>query len=419
MEDFGLCVETNSKGWITRRGFIAYWMMTALLEPRRALEYLAYWGFTYQSGATCAPDNDRQYLSGMGFTSTSSDDNRVSRLYGCIDNAAKSLLRGLTITADRRMDYIRGRTNRTVFYCRVYGSRMVGKTCLLQGLLGRGLRGRGGNTVGGATGRTSAWATATGIPVCGNLRTLLLHEISAGYGEQMSTEEALSADVACLLYDSTDPESFRFVANIFLNFYRGTRVPCLFVAGKADQTSVLQNYYLDPQEFCSKYHLHDPIPFSSFDIRPRFMEGSSGPGDGARYRRSSADTVTPTDKRRTSWFLDDNDSPEASPIRSQQHNGNSSSVTPHQTRPLSATRCRSSTPSLATNSSSPSQYAPTKVELNCGFHPVYIKLTTAANFPHAKRLELAQPDYAWKLTLAATILAGFGFVAFRIVRPHF
>ncbi|VDO00977.1 unnamed protein product [Rodentolepis nana] len=216
MEDIGLCVETNSKGWISRRGFIAHWMMGALLEPSRALEYLAYWGFTYQSGTTCALDNDRQHLSGVGLTSTSSNDNRVSHLHGFIDNAAKSLLRGLTITPDRRMDYIRGHTDRTVFYCRVYGSRMVGKTCLLQGLLGRGLRGRGGTTVGGATGRTSAWAAATGIPVFDHFRTLLLHEISAGYGEQMSTGEALSADVACLLYDSTDPESFRYVANIFL-----------------------------------------------------------------------------------------------------------------------------------------------------------------------------------------------------------
>ncbi|VDO00992.1 unnamed protein product [Rodentolepis nana] len=90
---------------------------------------------------------------------------------------------------------------------------------------------------------------------------------------------------------------------------------------------------------------------------------------------------------------------------------------PHQTRPLSATRCRSSTPSFTKNASSAlsSHYAPTNVEADCGFHPVYIKLTTAANFPHAKRLELAQPDYAWKLTLAATILAGFGFVAFRMI----
>ncbi|VDL19554.1 unnamed protein product [Hymenolepis diminuta] len=426
MEDFGTCVETNSNGWITRRGFIAHWAMTALLEPSRALKYLAYLGFTYQSGTNCVLDKNHQHLSGVGLTSTSSDSAQASHLYGCIDNAAKSLLCGLTITSERRMDYIRGHTNRTVFYCRVYGSRMVGKTCLLQGLLGRGLRGREGTSVGGVTGRTSVFSAATGIPVSGNLRTLILHEISAGDGEQMSNAEALSADVVCLLYDSTDRESFRYVANIFLNFYRGTRVPCLFIAGKADQTSVLQDYYLDPQEFCVKYHLHDPIPFSSFDVQPRFMEGGSGQVDGARHRRSSADTITqrrtlmssPTGKQRTSWFIEDTDSPEASSLRSEQCNNNSPLMPRPQTRHVSYTRGRSSTPSFTASSSS-FRYTSSNAQLVCGFHPVYIKLTTAANFPHAKRLELAQPDYAWKLTLAATILAGFGFVAFRMVRPHF
>ncbi|VDO16944.1 unnamed protein product [Rodentolepis nana] len=116
-------------------------------------------------------------------------------------------------------------------------------------------------------------------------------------------------------FDVSGNKGQRTAGGALQNFYRGTRVPCLFIAGKADQTGVLQNYYLDPQEFCAKYHLHDPIPFSSFDVRPRFVEGSSGPVDGARYRRSSADTVTPTDKRRTSWFLDDDESPEASPLR--------------------------------------------------------------------------------------------------------
>ncbi len=87
---------------------------------------------------------------------------------------------------------------------------------MLQGLLGRGLRGRGGQGIGGLAGRTSAWSAATGLPVYGQARTLVMHEISAGHGEQMTAGEALSADVACLVYDLTDPESFRYVANIFL-----------------------------------------------------------------------------------------------------------------------------------------------------------------------------------------------------------
>lgn len=40
--------------------------------------------------------------------------------------------------------------------------------------------------------------------------------MSAGHGEQMTAGEALSADVVCLLYDVTDADSFRYVANIFL-----------------------------------------------------------------------------------------------------------------------------------------------------------------------------------------------------------
>lgn len=108
--------------------------MTALLEPSRALEYLAYLGFTYQTGIACGtgPDGSCQCLPGAGLTSTPSANCSQSaaqntQLRGCLNNAAECLLRGLTITSERRIDYIRGHTNRTVFYCRVYGSRMVGK----------------------------------------------------------------------------------------------------------------------------------------------------------------------------------------------------------------------------------------------------------------------------------------------------
>lgn len=86
----------------------------------------------------------------------------------------------------------------------------------MQGLLGRSLCGSGGTGIGGITGRTSNWVAASGVPVYGQSRTLLMHEISASAGEQMSANEALAVDVACLVYDVSDAESFRYVANIFL-----------------------------------------------------------------------------------------------------------------------------------------------------------------------------------------------------------
>ncbi|VEL15484.1 unnamed protein product [Protopolystoma xenopodis] len=131
------------------------------------------------------------------------------------------------------------------------------------------MHGTGGHAIGGVTGRASAWAAAIGLPVYGQLRCLLMHEIGAAAGEQMTAGEALSADVACLVYDVTDPCSFTYIANLFLNYYRGTRVPCLIVAAKSDQPSTLQDYRLHVSEFISKYHLSEVQSFSSLDIKPR------------------------------------------------------------------------------------------------------------------------------------------------------
>lgn len=81
------------------------------------------------------------------------------------------------------------------------------QTCILQGLLGRSLQAHQRH-------QSSSWAAATGVPVYDQPRTLVMHEISEQ--QPISPRQALSADVACLVYDVTDAESFRYVANIYL-----------------------------------------------------------------------------------------------------------------------------------------------------------------------------------------------------------
>ncbi|CAH8630357.1 unnamed protein product [Schistosoma rodhaini] len=298
--EMSLYVATNSMGWVTRQGFMAFWMLTAYLEPNRLLEYFAYLGFTYYESGSLWPSivngDYNQYdsvaLTGNKQTNTNmssltspsvihktsgltgsqlfaSHRSDLSKTSGSMTVANEALLRAIIITNDRRIDAIRRSTQRTVFYCRVYGARKVGKTCLMQGLLGRSLAGSGGTGIGGITGRTSNWVASSGVPVYGQSRTLLMHEISASAGEQMSANEALAVDVACLVYDVSDAESFRYVANIFLNFYRGTRVPCLFVAAKSDQSHVIQNYQIDPSEMITKYHLPPIESFSSVYLLPK------------------------------------------------------------------------------------------------------------------------------------------------------
>ncbi|KAF5401678.1 Mitochondrial Rho GTPase, partial [Paragonimus heterotremus] len=465
-------VTTNSSGWITRQGFMAYWTLTAYLEPTRVLEYFAHLGFTYFAAGS--------YWSNLGPRGSAQPQPHPGSFNGCLSprtpttignhvlrdhssvpyggtisagpgnslirsdtslsnsvthmNAREALLRGLVITTEKRLDAIRRSTQRTVFYCRVYGARKVGKTCLLQGLLGRHLRGSGGLAIGGISGRASCWAAACGIPVYGHHRSFIMHEIGAAAGEQMTAGEALSADVACLVYDVSDPESFRYVANLFLNYYRGTRVPCLFVAAKADQPHAVQNYPVDPGELAVKYNLNPPEPFSSIHFeqqqqqpqqlvsgstRSSLADSSLSYSDtslftrGSRHGRragsmepsSSTSTLTTGDVR----LADGHQSVGLGLIGATGNRTDSA-----EPSPSSRTR-RHSRSDLTVGSQSNEVSSTAKAD----FAPVYITLCTLANYPHLRGLQLAPTDHAWKWTLAATILAGFGFVAFRLAKTHF
>ncbi|CAH8591658.1 unnamed protein product [Schistosoma intercalatum] len=471
--DMSLYVATNSMGWATRQGFMAFWMLTAYLEPNRLLEYFAYLGFTYyESGSlwpsvvngdynhydSVMPTGNKQTNTNMSSLTSSSVIHKTSGLTGSqllashrsdlsktsgsMTVANEALLRAIIITNDRRIDAIRRSTQRTVFYCRVYGARKVGKTCLMQGLLGRSLCGSGGTGIGGITGRTSNWVAASGVPVYGQSRTLLMHEISASAGEQMSANEALAVDVACLVYDVSDAESFRYVANIFLNFYRGTRVPCLFVAAKSDQSHVIQNYQIDPSEMITKYHLPPIESFSSVYLLPKRKNYSplnnsfnhlpdvttaATTNTSSGNEPDGTNTATPSTRRRAG---------SADPIsrfsitgNTLTNNFNRSLLNSHDSTSLENSLngvCDSS--HLVTNGSRSRHHSRSDLYNNTNrnlksqtepdFCSVYILLCTMANYPHYRGFELAQTDHAWKWTLAATVLAGFGFFAFQMAKTH-
>ncbi|CAH8632812.1 unnamed protein product [Schistosoma rodhaini] len=470
--DMSLYVATNSMGWVTRQGFMAFWMLTAYLEPNRLLEYFAYLGFTYYESGSLWPSivngDYNQYdsvaLTGNKQTNTNmssltspsvihktsglsgsqlfaSHRSDLSKTSGSMTVANEALLRAIIITNDRRIDAIRRSTQRTVFYCRVYGARKVGKTCLMQGLLGRSLAGSGGTGIGGITGRTSNWVASSGVPVYGQSRTLLMHEISASAGEQMSANEALAVDVACLVYDVSDAESFRYVANIFLNFYRGTRVPCLFVAAKSDQSHVIQNYQIDPSEMITKYHLPPIESFSSVYLLPKRKHYL--PLNNSFSDLSNAATATTTtsdgnglDDTNTTTLSTRRRAGSADPISRSSLTSNT--LTNNLNQPLLNSHDSASLENslndicdnsyLVTNGSRSRHHSRSDLYNNTNrnlksqgepdFRSVYILLCTMANYPHYRGFELAQTDHTWKWTLAATVLAGFGFFAFQMAKTH-
>ncbi|KAL3316036.1 Mitochondrial Rho GTPase 2 [Cichlidogyrus casuarinus] len=451
--DLGVSVETNNAGWLTKQGFMAHWVMMAYFEPKKALEYLAYLGFTYQPSHLLLDtyDNLRQLdkagIRGM-FSDSSNTAGKGPQTIGSIaQRSAEALLRGIKVLPDRRQDVIRRCTNRTVFFCRVYGARKVGKTCLCQGLLSRSLKGTDGNGIGGCAQRTSSLVAAYGIPVYNQPRSLIMREIGESEGTHMSAAEALLADVACLMYDTTDPDSFKYVADIYLNYYRGTRVPCIFVAGKSDQVSVPQNYDMDPFDFTAKYGLPDPelftsleVPLRTSDITPhgsyhktRTTHLAIGAGRFAQGREQASPLPALHFANHAPLKAAQNRlgrrsvSSRRSGSAQRPQNGAGDGVI--STRVIGCTSSGAKDDNVIQESSdfSSGHQTPTRRSgrvsvdesmLN-SICPIYIKLSTMANFPHLKGLQVARTDYAWKMGFAATVLAGFGFVVFRMTRGHF
>ena len=54
----------------------------------------------------------------------------------------------------------------------------------------------------------------------------------------------------CIFFIGTDPNSFSWVAKIYLRYFFRTKVPCLFVASKTSSHDYDQTYEFTPSDFC-------------------------------------------------------------------------------------------------------------------------------------------------------------------------
>lgn len=74
--------------------------------------------------------------------------------------------------------------------------------------------------------------------------------------------QEINCDVACLVYDSSNPRSFEYIARIYIKYYAESKIPVMIVGTKADMDERRQDYLLQPSEFCDKYKLLPPHHFS-------------------------------------------------------------------------------------------------------------------------------------------------------------
>uniref|UniRef100_A0A8D1B7C1 Ras homolog family member T2 n=1 Tax=Sus scrofa TaxID=9823 RepID=A0A8D1B7C1_PIG len=157
-------------GRLPLHGYLCQWTLVTYLDVRRCLEHLGYLGYP----TLCEQDSQAH---------------------------------AITVTREKRLDQEKGQTQRNVLLCKVLGARGVGKSSFLRAFLGRGL-----GDARGPPEEPSVYAIDT-VRVGGQEKYLILCEVAA---DSLLTAEAdASCDVACLMFDSSDPGSFALCASVY------------------------------------------------------------------------------------------------------------------------------------------------------------------------------------------------------------
>lgn len=222
--DVNNTVCTNAQNWITFQGYLAQWTLTTYMDLPKTLELLAYLGYSYDHDGTSGQRS------------------------------------AIHITRQKSIDIAKNQPSRNVFLCHVIGPQGVGKTHLLQGLLGRNLQ----QVRSLGCDQLSAFAINT-VTVYGTDKYLLMREIDADITTLLLPGD-LTCDVACLVYDVTDVNSFQFCAATYQKHFAKSNIPVLMVACKSEQRAVTQLYEVSPEKFCRLNKLPPPQPFSAVDL---------------------------------------------------------------------------------------------------------------------------------------------------------
>ncbi|KAI3365641.1 hypothetical protein L3Q82_010722 [Scortum barcoo] len=224
-------VPTTDEGYISNHGYLCQWTsrvsipsrrLSAYLDIHRCLEHLGYLGYPIlteqesQTGAITGVDTGER--GGPGEVP---------------DTAVSVSLQG----------------DQTA------GPRGTGKTAFLQAFVGRNVVNKGNSSSA-----FSPFAINT-VQVSNQEKYLILNEVDVEV-EFLKTSDA-SCDVACLMYDTSDPHSFDYCASIYKQHYMESKIPCVLVASKVDLPEAKQFHGMTPAEFCYKHRLPPPLPFSS------------------------------------------------------------------------------------------------------------------------------------------------------------
>ncbi|XP_017855617.1 PREDICTED: mitochondrial Rho GTPase isoform X2 [Drosophila arizonae] len=210
---------TNDCGWVTLHGWLCRWTLMTLIDVVKTMEYLAYLGFNVH-------ENDSQLVA-------------------------------IHVTRERRIDLAKRQSSRSVYKCHVIGPKGSGKTGLCRGFLIDDM-----SKLLGKEFKTNVVHCINSVQVYGQEKHLILRDIDVRHALDPLQPQEVNCDVACLVYDSSNPRSFEYVARIYIKYFAESKIPVMIVGTKCDLEERRQDYLMQPAEFCDKYKLLPPHLFS-------------------------------------------------------------------------------------------------------------------------------------------------------------
>lgn len=286
----------NEQGYVTLQGWLAQWSMSTLLDYKVTLEYFAYLGFEFNLGylqsvraSYSRKIGGRGGSGGGGYNSTStnsrssygsenskgsgngneSDRSRSSlssnssSYYTSNNHAPVNTISALKVTKPRKTRRINSKiyrtavTNRTVFNCFVLGSPGCGKTSLLDTFLQRTYNEIYIPTIHPRTVVNSVELKG------GKQHYLILEELGQLEPAILANSTRLQqCDVICLVYDSSNPDSFQYLVELRNAYPQLDELPLVYVALKADLDKQQQRSALQPEHYTKQIQVNAPLHVS-------------------------------------------------------------------------------------------------------------------------------------------------------------
>ena len=211
----------NEAGHITLQGWLAQWSMTTFTEPKTTLAYLAYFGFE--------PSDSR-------LTTTAA----------------------LKVTKPRkRRRRPPHKVERNVIHAYIVGAPGSGKSSVLDAFLARPYSMTYHPTI-----KSRTAVSAVELPG-GKQCYLILEELGELEPAVLENASKLDAcDVIVYAYDSSDPDSFAYIAQLRERYAHLAELPALFIALKADNDKVTQRAQVQPDEYTGSLGLNKPLHVS-------------------------------------------------------------------------------------------------------------------------------------------------------------